>query len=89
MNLHKHARLTPRGRAPWVQRIHQGLRVEAAAQAVGVGVRTQGWRSLRTVSRSSAFFITSQAVTLAVLCNRCLQRWWGGCHVFFKRFSPY
>lgn len=40
MNLHKHARLTPRGRALLVHRIHQGLRVEEAAQAAGVSVRT-------------------------------------------------
>ena len=40
MNLHKHARLTPRGRALLVQRIERGLRVEDAAQAAGVSVRT-------------------------------------------------
>jgi len=41
MNLHKHARLTPRGRALLVQRvIEHGLRVEEAAQASGVSVRT-------------------------------------------------
>uniref|UniRef100_UPI0012DFC0A0 leucine zipper domain-containing protein n=2 Tax=Zestomonas thermotolerans TaxID=157784 RepID=UPI0012DFC0A0 len=40
MNLHKHARLTPRGRALLVRRIEQGLRVEDAAQAAGVSVRT-------------------------------------------------
>ncbi len=40
MNLHKHARLTPRGRALLVQRIEQGLRVEEAAQAAGVSART-------------------------------------------------
>ncbi|WP_139207430.1 leucine zipper domain-containing protein, partial [Phytopseudomonas flavescens] len=40
MNLHKHARLTPRGRALLIQRIEQGLRVEDAAQAAGVSVRT-------------------------------------------------
>lgn len=40
MNLHKHARLTPRGRALLVQRINNGLRVEEAAQAAGVSVRT-------------------------------------------------
>ncbi|OLU23552.1 IS481 family transposase, partial [Pseudomonas sp. PA15(2017)] len=40
MNLHKHARLTPRGRALLVQRMLDGLRVEDAAQAAGVSVRT-------------------------------------------------
>lgn len=41
MNLHKHARLTPRGRALLVDRILvHGLRVEEAAQAAGVSVRT-------------------------------------------------
>ena len=40
MNLHKHARLTPRGRALLVRRIQHGLRVEEAAQAAGVSVRT-------------------------------------------------
>lgn len=41
MNLHKHARLTPRGRALLVQRIlEHGLRVEEAAHASGVSVRT-------------------------------------------------
>lgn len=41
MNLHKHARLTPRGRALLVERvIKQGLRVEEAAHAAGVSVRT-------------------------------------------------
>ena len=41
MNLHKHARLSPRGRALLVDRIlTQGLRVEEAAKAAGVSVRT-------------------------------------------------
>lgn len=41
MNLHKHARLSPRGRALLVDRIlMQGLRVEEAAHAAGVSVRT-------------------------------------------------
>lgn len=41
MNLHKHARLSPRGRALLVERIVvHGLRVEEAAQAAGVSVRT-------------------------------------------------
>lgn len=41
MNLHKHARLSPRGRALLVQRVTEhGLRVEEAAQAAGVSVRT-------------------------------------------------
>jgi len=41
MNLHKHARLTPRGRALLVARvIEHGLRVEEAAHAAGVSVRT-------------------------------------------------
>ena len=41
MNLHHHARLSPRGRALLVDRIVvQGLRVEEAAHAAGVSVRT-------------------------------------------------
>ena len=41
MNLHKHARLTPRGRALLVERVlAHGLRVEEAAHAAGVSVRT-------------------------------------------------
>ncbi len=40
MNLHKHARLTPRGRALLVQHMLDGLRAEEAAQAAGVSVRT-------------------------------------------------
>ncbi|MRH02490.1 IS481 family transposase [Xanthomonas sontii] len=41
MNLHKHARLSPRGRALLVDRILvHGLRVEEAAHAAGVSVRT-------------------------------------------------
>lgn len=41
MNLHKHARLTPHGRALLVRRIlDEGLRVEEAAQASGVSART-------------------------------------------------
>lgn len=40
MNVHKHARLTPRGRALLVQRMLTGLRAEDAAQAAGVSVRT-------------------------------------------------
>ena len=41
MNLHKHARLSPRGRALLIDRILvQGLRVEEAAHAAGVSVRT-------------------------------------------------
>jgi len=41
MNLHKHARLSPRGRALLVDRILvHGLRAEEAAQAAGVSVRT-------------------------------------------------
>src|SRR5690606_17165118 len=57
MNLHKHARLTPRGRALLVKRvIDHGLRVEEAAHAAGVSVRTaykwlrrfreEGWAGL-------------------------------------------
>lgn len=41
MNLHKHGRLSPRGRALLVDRILvHGLRVEEAAHAAGVSVRT-------------------------------------------------
>ena len=41
MNLHHHARLSPRGRALLVDRVLvQGLRVEEAAHAAGVSVRT-------------------------------------------------
>lgn len=41
MNLHKHARLSPRGRALLVERILvHGLRIEEAAHAAGVSVRT-------------------------------------------------
>ncbi|SDU07590.1 leucine-zipper of insertion element IS481 [Pseudomonas pohangensis] len=40
MNWHKHARLTSLGRALLVRHIQHGLRVEEAAQAVGVSVRT-------------------------------------------------
>ena len=41
MNLHKHARLSPRGRALLVDRILvEGLRVEEAAHAAGVSART-------------------------------------------------
>jgi DNA-binding CsgD family transcriptional regulator len=40
MNQHKHARLTPRGRVLLVERIRRGLRVEEAAQAAGISVRT-------------------------------------------------
>lgn len=41
MNIHKHARLTPRGREILVRRIlREGLRVAEAAQASGVSVRT-------------------------------------------------
>lgn len=40
MNLHKQARLTPRGRALLVDRtLVQGLRIEEAAHAAGVSVR--------------------------------------------------
>lgn len=41
MNLHHHARLTPRGRALLVDRVLvHGLRVREAAQAAGVSART-------------------------------------------------
>ena len=41
MNLHKHARLSPRGRALLVRRVvDEGLRVEEAAHAAGVSLRT-------------------------------------------------
>lgn len=41
MNLHKHARLSPRGRALLVDRVLvQSLRVEDAAHAAGISVRT-------------------------------------------------
>lgn len=41
MNLHKHARLTPHGRALLVERVlEHGLRMEEAAHAAGVSVRT-------------------------------------------------
>ena len=46
MNSHKHARLTPYGRALLVRRmLDEGLRAEEAAQAMGVSVRTAyKWR---------------------------------------------
>jgi transposase InsO family protein len=49
MNIHKHARLTPRGRVLLVQRMLGGLRAEEAAQAAGVSVRTayKWWRRFR------------------------------------------
>ena len=41
MNIHKNARLTPKGREILVRRIvNGGLRIEEAAQASGVSVRT-------------------------------------------------
>ena len=41
MNIHKNARLTPKGREILVRRIvNGGLRVEEVAQASGVSVRT-------------------------------------------------
>jgi len=40
MNMHKHARLTPRGRALLVERILAGMPVADAAQAAGVSTRT-------------------------------------------------
>ena len=41
MKIHKNARLTPKGREILVRRIvNGGLRVEEAAQASGVSVRT-------------------------------------------------
>ena len=47
MNIHKNARLTPQGREILVRRIvEEGLRVEEAAQASGVSVRTAyKWRA--------------------------------------------
>lgn len=46
MNSHKHARLTPHGRALLVRRmLEEGLRAEEAAQAMGISVRTAyKWR---------------------------------------------
>lgn len=41
MNLHEHARLSPRDRVLLVDRfLVQGLRIEEAAHAAGVSVRT-------------------------------------------------
>ena len=40
MNLHKHARLTPRGRALLVQHMLTGLRAEGCSTSGGVSVRT-------------------------------------------------
>ena len=41
MNSHKHARLTPRGRALLVSRVLQeGWTLRAAAEAAGISVRT-------------------------------------------------
>ena len=47
MNIHKNARLTPQGREILVRRmLEEGLRVEEAAQASGVSVRTAyKWRA--------------------------------------------
>ena len=47
MNIHKNARLTPKGREILVRRmLEEGLRVEEAAQASGVSVRTAcKWRA--------------------------------------------
>ena len=83
MNIHKNARLTPKGREILVRRIvNGGLRIEEAAQASGVSVRTaykwlaryraQGRRGLR--DRSSRPLgcphRTSEAQRAAILALR-------------------
>lgn len=76
MNLHKHARLTPRGRALLVERvIDHGLRVEEAAHAAGVSPRT-AYKWLRRfreegpaglLDRSSRPLLSPRATPLALV----------------------
>lgn len=56
MNLHKHARLTPRGRALLVEPVlEHGLRVDEAAHAAGVSVHTAyKWQARFQLPRKSA-----------------------------------
>ena len=91
MNIHKNARLTPKGREILVRRIvNGGLRVEEAAQASGVSVRTaykwlaryraQGRRGLRGpffASRTAARIAprrSKRAAILALRRARCTYR---------------
>ncbi|MCW0375258.1 hypothetical protein NB691_002092 [Xanthomonas sacchari] len=61
MSLHKHARLSPRGRALLVDRILvQGLRVEEAAHAAGVSVRT-AYKWLKRFKQEGAEGLTDRA----------------------------
>lgn len=87
MNLHKHARLTPRGRALLVQRVlDEGLRVEEAAHAAGVSVRTaykwlrrfreEGERGLwdRSSRPHRCPHATSPVLVEQVMAARCERR---------------
>lgn len=87
MNLHKHARLTPRGRALLVERVlEHGLRVEEAAHAVGVSVRT-AYKWLRRFREEGAAGLldrssrphrcphaTAEAIAQQVMAHR-RERW--------------
>mgnify|MGYP005737421003 CR=1 FL=1 len=61
MNIHNNARLTFRGREILVKRIvEQGLRVEDAAQASGVSVRTAyKWLRIRILARDVSVALES------------------------------
>ena len=52
MNVHKYARLTPKGREILVRRVREeGLRVAEAVRSQGVSVRTAGiWQDLRSAA---------------------------------------
>lgn len=77
MNLHKHARLTPRGRALLVQRMLNGLRVEDASQAAGVSVRTAYKWLIAAIAASADLPKTTASAALdafTVAITSALQR---------------
>jgi hypothetical protein len=66
MNVHKNARLTPRGRERIVRQVESGQTPEAVAEAVGVCPRTfgsgstdiaaKGWQVCRIAPRGRSYY---------------------------------
>ena len=73
MNIHKNARLTPKGREILVRRIvNGGLRIEEAAQASGVSVRTAYKWLARYRAQGRTQPGAARARRLALLIRLCI-----------------
>ena len=74
MNVHNNARLTFRGRALLVKRVTEhGLRVEEAAQASGVSIRTAYKLQVYATTRWHRVVVEAGVRACSCVCGECVN----------------